>query len=418
MGFLDNLFKDDKKGGGENNKKKSNNNGGNPLGNMFGGRPRTFHGTGQSLGGTQPGTVLPIVLMEPGPLGVRVEKRPNSAGSTAIVNQIVPGGQAEAAGMQRGDILCFAGSNGQEEIMYDMFLEMAKSTQRPIHLEVRRISTLLDKQQKQQKQQQSSFNNQSADAEARRKAVIAAAEAREKKHKTQSKPMKQVTKSTLAKERQQQQELLAANNTNSLETEIPISEASRKAALAAKQSEAQVAAQLGYNPYETSRATAGQARNATTTVQHGALSSYSPDQQDELPFPNVAPPRNATEEDGDEDDTFGGPPPSEEFQHAFATVLSDADKDKVRSSLTIMTKLLINATTKQDEAKFRKVRLANAKIKSAIVDMEGAIDLMMSCGFVLQEQDGESVLIYPEKEVYKVPEWIPAAIRQMEKAQK
>jgi hypothetical protein len=119
MGFLDNLFKDDKK--------KSS---GNPLGNMFGGR-QTFGGAGQSLGGSQPGKVIAIVLADDGPLGVRVEKRPNSGG-TAIVNQVVPGSQAEAAGMQRGDILCYPLSNGQEDIMYDMFLEMAQSAQRPI----------------------------------------------------------------------------------------------------------------------------------------------------------------------------------------------------------------------------------------------------------------------------------------------
>ena len=62
---------------------------------------------------------------------IQVEKRPNSGG-TAIVNTVVAGSQAEAAGMKRGDILCFAGSNGQEEMMYEMFLDLAKSEQRPI----------------------------------------------------------------------------------------------------------------------------------------------------------------------------------------------------------------------------------------------------------------------------------------------
>lgn len=114
MGFLDNIFKDDKK---------------KPLGNVFG--QKKFSGAGQSLGGAKPGTVIPIVLPEAGPLGVRVEKRSNSE-KTAIVHEVVPGGQAEKAGMIRGDILCFAGSNGQDEIMYDMFLDMAKSNQRPI----------------------------------------------------------------------------------------------------------------------------------------------------------------------------------------------------------------------------------------------------------------------------------------------
>ena len=121
MGLLDGLFDKNKKGGNE---------GGipNPFANRGG---RSFHGQGQSLGGSKPGTVIPISLARPGPLGVRVEKRPNSEG-TAIVNEVVPGSQAEEAGMKRGDILCFAGSDGQEEMMYDMFLELAKSPQRPL----------------------------------------------------------------------------------------------------------------------------------------------------------------------------------------------------------------------------------------------------------------------------------------------
>lgn len=61
----------------------------------------------------------------------QVEKQPNSLG-TAIVSDVVSGTQAQAAGLQRGDIVCFAGSNGQEEIMYDMFLELAQSSQRPL----------------------------------------------------------------------------------------------------------------------------------------------------------------------------------------------------------------------------------------------------------------------------------------------
>ena len=45
---------------------------------------------------------------------------------------VVEGSQAEAAGLKVGDILCFSGSDGKEEIMYDMFLELVKSEQRPL----------------------------------------------------------------------------------------------------------------------------------------------------------------------------------------------------------------------------------------------------------------------------------------------
>jgi hypothetical protein len=78
------------------------------------------------------------------------------------------------------------------------------------------------------------------------------------------------------------------------QTQEPLSDASRQAAAAAKQDEAALAAQLGYNPYETSKSTAGQARNATTTVQHGCINAPSAGDQHSLKdgksIPAVAPP--------------------------------------------------------------------------------------------------------------------------------
>ena len=129
MGFLDNVFGDNNNQKNDKKKKDSN-----PLANALGrfqNKPSTFQGAGQSLGGSKPGQVISIVLPNAGPLGVRIEKKSNSSAS-AIVNQVVEGSQAEAAGLQRGDILCFAGSNGQEEIEYDLFLQLVKSGERPI----------------------------------------------------------------------------------------------------------------------------------------------------------------------------------------------------------------------------------------------------------------------------------------------
>ena len=140
MGFLDNVFKPNK----TTNKKNTpnNNNNTNPLANfgkslqhnfttVTGGGSSKFTGPGQSLGGAQPGEVLDIILSEPGTLGIRIEKKSNNTAS-AIVAHVVPGSQAAIAGLQRGDVICCAGSQGQHEIQYDMFLEIAKSTQRPI----------------------------------------------------------------------------------------------------------------------------------------------------------------------------------------------------------------------------------------------------------------------------------------------
>ena len=69
-----------------------------------------------------------------------------------------------------------------------------------------------------------------------------------------------------------------------------------------------------------------------------------------------------------------------------------------------------------DEAtaqKFRKVRLGNAKIKAAVVDVEGALDLMMSVGFQLAEDGGESVLMFPSGFAGEV--WLPKALNMIEK---
>ena len=59
------------------------------------GGSKSFRGTGESLGGSQPGIILSVSLPDPGPLGIKVEKRKDS--KTAIVAQVVAGTQAAAA---------------------------------------------------------------------------------------------------------------------------------------------------------------------------------------------------------------------------------------------------------------------------------------------------------------------------------
>ena len=137
MGLLDMFNNDKKKKANDSNSSSNNNsNNSNPLANLRKnieriGRPSTFGGSGQSLGGSKPGAVIDVVLVEQGPLGIRVEKKSNNSGS-AIVSQVMEGTQAERSGLRRGDVLCFAGSGGQNEIPYQMFLDICKSQQRPI----------------------------------------------------------------------------------------------------------------------------------------------------------------------------------------------------------------------------------------------------------------------------------------------
>ncbi|KAG7372586.1 PUB domain containing protein [Nitzschia inconspicua] len=429
MGFLDGVFggdnKSNKKGDDHNNNNKKKDN--NPLANAFarvanattGGGPKSFQGQGKSLGGSKPGEFITVTLSQPGPLGVRVERKSNTNAS-AIVNEVIPGSQAEAAGLQRGDILCFAGTNGQDEIMYDMFLQLAQSGQRPLHLEARRMTaTTMASANSKPAAAAASSGFQSADAELRRQAMIAAAEAREKAHRSKTKTIKHVTKSTLEKQKQLENNNNKDASVHSQKHE-PLSDAARIAAQAAKQDEAALAAQLGYNPYQTAKATAGQARNATTTVQHGTInagaagnhlptSSSSSSSAGTAALPIVAPPSEPTT--AAEDDVIPN-----DVEEALATVLSSNNS----SAISILTKLIVNATTKGQDAadedaaaKFRKVRLSNPKIKAAVVDVTGALDLMMSVGFQLLDDDGgESCLVFPPH--YQEPTWLATVLKRME----
>jgi len=311
-----------------------------------------------------------------------------------------------------------------------------------IELEVRRILTTDSKSATTGSMDSSTGPSPvtSAEADHRKQAVIAAAEAREKANKAKQKPIKQVTKTTLAK----QQQLLQQSSTTETTTidAGPLSEEAKRAAAEAKLQEARLAEQLGYNPYETARATAGQARTATVAVQHGTIDAGASTAVPPSAAPTgttstalhamtspgvIAPPVNAMVPAGTTENDLLGPPPEVEETLAafFSSTSSSYDSKTFSSTCNIMKTLIVNATTKgqqggsatndDDDAgsKFRKVRLANPKIKAALVDVACAIDVMMAVGFILQEQDGESFLIYP-KGGGGGPRWLPILIQQLE----
>jgi hypothetical protein len=68
---------------------------------------------------------------------MRIECRPGSQ-STVVIG-VDAGGQAEKAGILIGDVICFAGSNGTEEIPFDLMKQAANSSRRPISFELRRL---------------------------------------------------------------------------------------------------------------------------------------------------------------------------------------------------------------------------------------------------------------------------------------
>jgi hypothetical protein len=441
-------------GSGDNKKKSSSNNNTNPLSNLFGGGGTTsFSGTGQSLGGNvKPGIVIPITLSEIGPLGIKIEK---SSTNTAIVSLVVENTQAAAANIQRGDILCFANTNGTEEIDYDMFLELARSTQRPLCFEIRRIVAPSSSKSK----NTTSSNNSnkinastelSAEAFARKQAMIAAAEKREKDHQkkynttkssSNNKPALKPILSTAEKnrlEQERQQRVLdeQASNVNS--------EFVQKA----KHIEQQTASQLGYNPYAAQSVSAGQARTAVATTTHGTIQSTTTttatnNSSSNMPAPGVVsapttsslqPIHKETKNNKNKNSSTIQQLPSMEFQHAFeTTVTSTSDHNTVMNSIGILRKLIINATTKgqedtnnttmDDNSKYRKIRfMTNPKIRSHVTDIPGAIDLLLSVGFQIHEEiiiddnvdtsTTESVLLYPPNT--PGPLWLPTALQQME----
>ncbi|KAL7540699.1 hypothetical protein ACHAWF_006758 [Thalassiosira exigua] len=364
-------------------------------------------GGGQSLGGTKPGRVFSVSLDHPGPLGLEVERRKN-AQATAIIAAVAPSSQADKAGLKRGDIVCQPNSNGNE-YRYDQFIAIAKSGKRPLRFDVRRIESNLVSGG-------STGGRGSVDSYARKQAVVAAAEAREAKHKATQKPIPKTGK-RLDKPKQEK----VYHHDQTVE-----SEETRRAIIAAKRAEEEDAKNLGYNPYEAKAMTGGQARTATVAMTAGEMKAQNAsskmtgtgENKTELSSPGkVNKPKDPTAESRKPP----GHPPSPVFEEAFSIVVTgNADNAAVLKSLKIMRTLITNATTKgqqgsdETSSKFRRVRLSNPKIKEAITDTQGALELMMSVGFVLSEhdEDGETYLVFPPGD--EGPVWLGSALEMME----
>jgi len=368
-------------------------------------------GGGQSLGGSKPGKILDVSLGHAGSLGMEIEKQKNSSQSTAIIAAVVPNSQAEKAGLQRGDIVCHPHSNGDEGIRYDQFIAMARSGSRPLIFQVRRIESSVLSGGDGYANSKSTAGRVSADSYARKQAVIAAAEARDAKHKAKQKPL-QKTGKRMDDLNPNQQQTYEHNQTND-------SEETRRAIAAIKQAEKDDAVKLGYNPYETNKMTSGQAKTATVVMTQGEISAGN------VPSKIAAgggEPSSPGMVNGPSDPTSQTEKPSQEFEQAFSTLVtsSNSDHSALLKSINIMRKLINNAITKGQQGsveastKFRRVRLSNPKIKEAIVDISGALDLMMAVGFVLIENDvdGETYLVFPTGA--KGASWLGGALGMME----
>jgi hypothetical protein len=326
-------------------------------------------------------------------LGLRVEKSDKNG---AIVAEVMASTQAERVGLRRGDIVCMAGSNGTEEMHYEQFLAVAHANRRPFSFEVRRVASSAASSAARP------VSGRSAADDVRRQAVIAAAEKRNQKNKSKptSKSKKDLPVILSTKEYRQREEEMRNKKVSGADP--PLSEEAQRAIALAKKGEMADAANLGYNPYETARMTAGQAKVATNVALHGAMENSTRDG-------HAAPPPAPAPEPPTMTPTFV----SEPFETTLTSLLSGNAPTTARKSIGIMNKLISNAVTKgSTDDKFLRVRLSNAKIKAALVDVQFAVDLMLLFGFVLYEEGEETFLVYQEHEA---PHWTLEGLKRLEK---
>lgn len=353
-------------------------------------------GAGKTLGGTKSGTLKSISISEQGPIGVQLE---NTSAGSAIIGKVIPGGVAEAAGLLRGDIICYPNTNGNDEIKYKEFLEMIKSNTRPLQFEVRRVET---------PSLSSNTDGLRADAYARKQAMIAAAEARDKQNKFAKKPVRSGKELTSEQKQKiaQQREQNALRNAEQM-CNAPMSETSQKAVEAAKQDETKRIQELGYNPYESSRSTGKQGAAAAVATTHGSI-KYQNEETSSNSKEKLKKQSSISKNEGIDPD----------FDRAYSSlVMTNKQDEGLAKSIRIIRKLIVNATKEgnSDDQK-RKVRISNANklIQEAINDMNGALDVMMSVGFVIteNEEDSETYLVYPPGD--SGPEWLQKALSRLE----
>jgi hypothetical protein len=353
-------------------------------------------GGGKTLGGTKSGTVKSISISEHGPIGVQLE---NTSAGSAIIGRVIPGGVAEGVGLVRGDIICHPNTNGTDESKYKVVLEMIKSNTRPLQFEVRRVET---------PSLSSNTDGLRADAYARKQAMIAAAEARDKQNKFTKKPVRSGKELTSEQKQKisQQREQNALRNAEQM-CNAPMSAAAQKAVDAAKENETKRIEELGYNPYESSRSTGKQGAAAAVATTHGSINHQNEETSNHPKERHQKHSKISIDHDINPD-----------FDRAYSSlVLTNKNDECLAKSIRIIRKLIVNATTEGiTDDKKRKVRIshANKLIQEAINDMNGALDVMMSVGFVIteNEEDSETYLVYPPGD--DGPDWLQKALDRLE----
>jgi len=86
---------------------------------------------------------------------------------------------------------------------------------------------------------------------------------------------------------------------------------------------------------------------------------------------------------------YGTPNEAESMDKLETCVGTYLSGNPSEGSVEIVLRLLRNIVKEPENAKFRKIRISNPKIRGAIGDVAGGIELVESVGFVLKEEGGD-----------------------------
>ena len=81
------------------------------------------------------------------------------------------------------------------------------------------------------------------------------------------------------------------------------------------------------------------------------------------------------------------------------TELSDAQKATRAlpvATLETLLKVCGNTARNPQEAKFRRVKLSNEKVRALITDVPGAVAVLQAMGWTVEEEEGESYAVLPQ----------------------
>ena len=286
-------------------------------------------------------------------------------------------------------------------------MERAKSGRRPLTLHVRKRHLNISSDGSPSSSLPPSL---SVSEEIRRAAVVNAAQSRKKKSESESKVTSKVKLGKLkSKGGGSSDEVASKPSTDTEKSEQ--SEECKAAVSAVKRDEKKLAAKLGYDPYSSVKTTAGKAKIASERITHGDLIDKSEGGSESAPCHQEvgAPqgvPRGASVAAPSSSSLLPLPPspspsssssvpyPPREFLDALALLMSQGDAG---DSLSLCTKLLKNACTKGQEEgmdKYLSVKCSNKRVEKAI-EVDGALQMLLSAGFAFTEADGETVLEFP-----------------------